>query len=294
MKAAPFDYVVADSIDGVTLALADGGEDAMIIAGGQTLVPMMAMRLARPALLIDVNGIEELTGIEDRPNGLCIKACTRQAEALASSMIAARQPLLAKALPNIGHTQTRNRGTVGGSVALGDPAAEIPLVATALDARITLQNKEGRREVPVNGFYQGPMMTLRAADECLTEIIFPRWPEDGRIGTGFQEVNQRHGDFAIVAAAAQLAIGEDGMCRRAAVALGGASGFPLRLSAAEEVLAGSPLDDTAVAAAADTVDTVVDPQSDLHASAGYRRRVAKVLVERVIREAALDAAGDRR
>jgi CO/xanthine dehydrogenase FAD-binding subunit len=293
MKAAPFDYILAADIDEATASLAEAGDEAMIIAGGQTLVPMMAMRLARPALLIDVNAIDNLVGIEDRPDGLCIKTCTRQAEALASAVIAARQPLLAKALPSIGHAQTRNRGTVGGSIALGDPAAEIPLVATALDARITLQKKGGRREMPVNGFYEGPMMTLREPDECITEVIFPDWPEEGRIGTGFQEANQRHGDFAIVAAAAQVLVDSDGVCRRAAVALGGASGFPLRVNAAEEILVGSTLDDTAVAAAADCVGAAVDPQNDLHASADYRRRVAGVLVGRVIAEAARDAAGDR-
>ena len=292
MKSAPFDYAVAHSIVEAAASLAEVGDDAMIIAGGQTLVPMMAMRLARPSLLIDVNGIEELTGIEECPDGLCIKACTRQAEALASPIIAASQPLLAKALPNIGHAQTRNRGTVGGSIALGDPAAEIPLVATALDARITLQTKDGRREIAVNGFYEGPMMTSREPDECLTEIVFPNWPDDGRIGTAFQEVNQRHGDFAIVAAAAQVLVDSDGVCRRAALALGGASGFPIRITAAEAALEGSTIDDAAIAAAADCVGAAVDPQSDLHASADYRRRVAKVLVERVIREAFGDAGGE--
>lgn len=296
MKAAPFDYVVADSIDGVTMALADGGEDAMIIAGGQTLVPMMAMRLARPALLIDVNGIQDLQGIEDGAGGVRIKACTRQADALASTVVGERVALLAKALPYVGHAQTRNRGTVGGSIALGDPAAEIPLVAIALDARITLEKKGATREVPIGGFYQGPMMTSRAPDECLSEVLFPQWPQEGRLGTGFQEASQRHGDFAIVAAAAQVLIGEDGVCLRASVALGGVSAIPLRLTAAEDVLTGTAIDDApdnvAIMAAANAVEGAVDPQGDLHASADYRRRVAKVLVERVIREAVAEAAGD--
>ena len=292
MKAAPFEYLVADSVEDVTMALADAGEEAMIIAGGQTLVPMMAMRLARPALLIDVNGIPDLQGIDGASGDVRIKACTRQAEALASTIIRDRLALLAKALPHVGHAQTRNRGTVGGSIALGDPAAEIPLVATALNARITWRKKGNPREGPACGFYQGPMMTSREPDECITEVQFPEWTGEGRLGTSFQEVNQRRGDFAIVAAAAQVLVGDDGVCRRASVALGGVHAYPLRISAAEDVLTGSTIDDQVVIAAANAVDDAVDPQNDLHASAAYRRRVAKVLVERVIREAALEALDD--
>ncbi|MCZ6448099.1 MAG: xanthine dehydrogenase family protein subunit M [Alphaproteobacteria bacterium] len=290
MKAAPFEYFVADSIDEVTTGLADSGEEATIIAGGQTLVPLMAMRLARPALLIDVNGIGDLQGIDLLAGGVRIKACTRQSDALKSTIIGERLPLLAKALPYVGHAQTRNRGTVGGSIALGDPAAEIPLVATALDARITLVKKGNSRELSIHGFYQGPMMTSREPDECITEILFPQWQGEGRRGTGFQEVSLRHGDFAIVAAAAQILVGEDGVCARASVALGGVSGTPFRISAAEDALRGTMIDDPALRAVANAVDQAVDPQSDLHASASYRRRVAKVLVERVIREAAREAA----
>ncbi|MEE8214261.1 MAG: FAD binding domain-containing protein, partial [Alphaproteobacteria bacterium] len=152
MKAAPFEYFVADSIDEVTTGLADFGEEATIIAGGQTLVPLMAMRLARPALLIDVNGIGDLQGIDLLSGGIRIKACTRQSDALKSTIIGEHVPLLAKALPYVGHAQTRNRGTVGGSIALGDPAAEIPLVATALDARITLVKLGSTRDLPIHGF----------------------------------------------------------------------------------------------------------------------------------------------
>ncbi len=295
MKAAPFDYQIADTIAEVTTGLAEAGDDATIIAGGQTLVPMMAMRLARPSLLIDVNGIKELQGIEDTPAGIRIKACTRQADALASEIISRNLPLLAKALPNVGHAQTRNRGTVGGSIALGDPAAEIPLVATALDARISLRDKDGSREIPICGFYEGPLMTTRAPDECLTEILIPpwtgEWTGEGRLGSAFQEVNQRHGDFAIVAACAQISIDADGVCRKASVALGGVSGTPLRVSAAEDALRGTTLDAEALSAATDAVDAAIDPHTDLHASAGYRRRVAKVLVERVVSEALADALG---
>ncbi|MDX1483765.1 MAG: FAD binding domain-containing protein [Alphaproteobacteria bacterium] len=292
MKSAPFDYAMMDSVDGVTDALAEAGDEAMIIAGGQTLVPMMALRLARPALLVDINGVAELKGIAEAPDRVSIKACTRQAEAMSSDVVRDRLPLLAKALPNIGHAQTRNRGTVGGSIALGDPAAEIPLVATALDARLTLRNREGARERAIAGFYEGPMMALRDADECLTEVHFPVWLGAGTIGTAFQEASQRHGDFAIVAAAAQLQLDAGGVCTRAALAVGGAAPYPVRIERAEEILTGSTLDDDAVAAAVDEVEAAIDPQTDPQASAVYRRRVAKVLSGRVIREAARDARGE--
>lgn len=289
MKAAPFDYALMDSVDGVTDALAEAGDEAMILAGGQTLVPMMALRLARPALLVDVNAIDDLKGIMQGPDGVTIKACTRQSEALASPTVRDRLPLLARALPNVGHAQTRNRGTVGGSVALGDPAAEIPLVATALEAHITLQKRGGAREVAIVGFYDGPMMTRRAADECLTEIHFPVWNGAGAVGCAFEEASQRHGDFAIVAAAAQLEIGADGTCTRAALALGGAAPSPVRVRAAEEILVGSQVEEVAIAEAISTVEAAIDPQTDPQASAAYRHRVAKVLAGRVIRAAYLDA-----
>lgn len=291
MKAAPFDYAVMDSIDGVTNALAEAGDEAMIIAGGQSLVPMMAFRLARPALLLDVNAISDLKGIVDAPGGVTIKACTRQAEALASEVVRDRLPLLAQALPNVGHAQTRNRGTVGGSVALGDPAAEIPLIATVLDARLTLRKKDATRELAIVGFYEGPMMTLREADECLIEISFPDWKGGGTIGCAFQEVSQRHGDFAIASAAAQMQVDAEGICTRAAVAIGGAAPYPVRLGAAEEILVGNRIDDAAVSAAVDKVDEAVDPLTDPQVSAAYRRRVAKVLAARVIDAAYRDARG---
>ena len=291
MKAAPFDYALMDSIDAVTNALAEAGDEAMIIAGGQTLVPMMALRMASPTLLVDVNAIAELKGISAESDSVTIKACTRQAEALSSALVRDRLPLLARALPNVGHAQTRNRGTVGGSIALGDPAAEIPLVATALDARLTLRNREGERECAIVNFYEGPMMTLREPDECLTETLFPDWTGAGAIGSAFEEVSQRHGDFAIAAAAAQLQIDADGTCTCAALALGGVAPTPVRVSAAEEILVGSDADEQAIDAAVDTVEAAIDPQTDTQASAAYRRRVAKVLAGRVMRAAAQEARG---
>jgi CO/xanthine dehydrogenase FAD-binding subunit len=281
MKAAPFEYVRAHSLEEACAALDD---DAMIIAGGQTLVPLMAMRLARPSLLVDINDVAELKGISAANGAIEIKACTRQADAMTSDIVKNRVPLLAKALPFVGHAQTRNRGTVGGSVALGDPSAEIPLVATALDARIELRSTRGARVLEVRRFFQSAMETARTAEECLTIVFFPVWHGE-RIGVGFQEVAERQGDFAVVSACAQLEFDDGGTCRRAAVAVGGASPAPVRVEAAEIALVGGKVEDKAIAEAVTHVADAIDPSSDGHATADYRRRVAPKLVARAIAEA---------
>lgn len=289
MKAAPFEYTVAHGLDEAVALLAEGGEDAMIIAGGQTLVPMMAMRLARPTRLVDINKVPELAGMVLDSGQLRIKAGTRQATALAAAELKENVPLLVKALGFVGHVQTRNRGTVGGSLAHGDPAAEISLVAVALDARLTLRSTGATRQLGADEFLEGPMITARRADECLTEIAFPVWREEGSLGSGFQEVSQRHGDFAIVAAAVQLLIGADGVCRRAAIAVGGAHPYPLRMAAAEQRLVGQAIDQAATDQAAGEVEAHLQPDGDTHASADYRRRVARRLVARAIGQAAAEA-----
>lgn len=284
MKSAPFDYFRARALDEALRELDAGGGEAIVLAGGQTLVPMMAMRLARPAKLIDVNEIAGLAGIEAAPTGLRVRAMTRQAAALASDAVRTHQPLLAKALSFVGHQQTRNRGTVGGSLAHADPSAEIPLAAVALDAEITLARTGGTRTVAARDFFQGALATARAADELLTEVVFPAW--SGRIGAGFHEVSPRHGDFAIVAAAVQLQLDPDGTCRRAGVAVGGASPAPVRVAEAEAALTGKRIDASLAQNVARAVDAAIDPGEDVHATAAFRRRVARVLVERAILDAA--------
>ena len=275
MKAAPFEYIRAQSLDEVCATLDD---DSMIIAGGQTLVPLMAMRLARPTLLVDINDIAALKGISAANGAIEIKACTRQSDALASDIVKNRVPLLAKALPFVGHAQTRNRGTVGGSVALGDPSAEIPLVAVALGAKITLRTTKGSRTVDAANFFQSAMQTARAADECLESVSFPVW--QGRIGVGFQEVAERQGDFAVVSACAQVERDEAGKVTRTAVAVGGASPAPVRIEGVEALLDGKH--DAEIAA---LVERAIDPSTDGHATAEYRRRVAPKLALRAIQEA---------
>ena len=280
MKAVDFDYVRAASVHEACELLAAGDADRKLIAGGQTLVPLMAMRLARPAMLIDINEIAELRGIEEHADAVTIGACTRQAAALDSSIVLRRLPLLARALAHVGHTQTRNRGTVGGSIVHADPSAEIPLVAATLDARLTLASADGEEEVAAEEFFLAPMVTSIRPDQCLTRIRFPAWP--GRAGCGFEEISIRAGDFAIVAAAAQVELGADGRCRRAAVGVGGAAATPLRFDTVAQALTGQVPDQARLREAAQLVRDLVEPDDDLHASAEYRRRTAAVLVERAL------------
>ena len=286
MKAAAFDYTRPRDLPDLLRQLA-GTSDAKIIAGGQSLVPMMAMRLVRPALLVDINDLQDLQKITLEVDHVVIGAGTRQADAEESEIVRHHLPLLAKALPFVGHDQTRNRGTVGGSIAHADPSAEIVLVAVALQAELTLARAGGDRTSTVDDFLAAPMTTTLEDDECLLAIRFPRWTGAGRIGVGFHEVSPRAGDFAVVAAAAQLLLDDDGICRRAAIAVANAAPMPLRLTAAETALLDAAVDPASARHAAELADAQLDPPSDLHASAAGRRHMARTLVERAI----LDAAG---
>jgi CO/xanthine dehydrogenase FAD-binding subunit len=290
MKAVDFDYECPTSLDAVCRRLVEAEGEVKLIAGGQTLVPLLAMRLARPTLLIDINRVAELQGIEDLGDQVGIRACTRQAAALADPTVRERLPLLAKALRFVGHTQTRNRGTVGGSLANADPAAEIGLAALTLDADIEARTLDGERKIHLSKFFVGPMETMLAPDECLTRIRFPVWRDAGRVGTGFQEVSIRQSDFALAAAAVQLALDGGGVCRRIAVSIGGADATPVRIPAAEERLAGTRLGERDIEEAAAIARDALTPLSDLHASPLYRRRVAGALVARAIAEAKAEAA----
>jgi CO/xanthine dehydrogenase FAD-binding subunit len=288
VKAAPFEYARADGLADVLRHLADAGGDARIIAGGQSLVPMMAARLARPALLVDINHVPELTGIQRLDDALSIAACTRQRLAETSDLVQNEAPLLAKALSQIGHLQTRNRGTMGGSLAHADPAAEIPLVAVTLGATLALENQEWARRIPADEFVTGAMTTMRRDDECLTAVEIPVWQGDG-LGTAFVEVSMRRGDFALLAVAAQLQCDGDGVCRRAAVGIAGAADRALNLGPVAAALEGGRLSQAEIAAAANLTGGLISPGDDLHASAGYRRRLAPKLVLRALSQAAAEA-----
>jgi CO/xanthine dehydrogenase FAD-binding subunit len=297
MKAAEFEYLRPASLAEACEALKLTGDDSenKIIAGGQTLAPLMAMRLARPTLLIDINDIDDLKGIDATPDMVAIRAGTRQRFAERSDVVRDALPLLARALPFIGHWQTRNRGTIGGSLACADPSAEIPLVAMTLDAEmVALSAERGERIIPAGEFFEAAMMTSLAEDECLVEARFPVWSDAaaaGAVGTGFHEVSSRKSDFAVASAAAQVALDGDGVCRRIAVAVGGVAPSPTRLDRIEAALLGTRLDDNLISEATAGIGGMIDPDEDLHGTVDYRRRVAAVMAGRAIRDARDDALG---
>jgi carbon-monoxide dehydrogenase medium subunit len=285
MKAPEFDYARPGTVEEVCRLLDSAGGDGKIIAGGQTLVPLLVMRLTRPSLVIDINRIAALQGIAVDEGDIAIKAATRQADVLADQGVQRRLPLLAKGLRLVGHPQTRNRGTIGGSLANADPAAEICLVARTLDAEITARSSKATRRIAMRDFCAGAMTTALEPEECLTEVRFPLWREAGRIGTGFAEMSIRQSDFALVAAACQLALDKDGVCRRIALGIGGAESSPVRASGAEKPLIGTRLEAGDIDKAMDELQAALSPLSDVHASADYRRRVAGALAARAIAEA---------
>ena len=284
MKSPAFEYTRARSIEEARELLARHGADAKLLAGGQSLVPMMAMRLLRPGWLIDINEIGALKFVALGADEARTGACTRQVVIERDAALAAAVPLLRMALACVGHVQTRNRGTVGGSLAHADPSAELPLVALVLGARVRLCSTAGSRELEAREFFTGAMSTAARAEECLEEIRWPVWRER-RTGAAFEEVSIRHGDFALVAAAAQVALGEDGRCARASFGLAGVGTKAVCFPALAGRLAGTKLDDAAIDDAAHAAAKEIQPGNDLHASSGYRRHLAQVLVARTLRAA---------
>jgi CO/xanthine dehydrogenase FAD-binding subunit len=287
LKSAPFQYTRSATLDEACDLLARHGDEAKLLAGGQSLVPMMAMRLLRPAWLVDINEIPALKFISVQPDLVRIGACTRQVVLERDDELAARVPLIRQALAFVGHVQTRNRGTIGGSLAHADPSAELPLVAQVLGARMLLRSSSATRTVKAEEFFTGAMSTAIRPDECLEEIHWPVWA-DKRSGCGFTEHSIRHGDFAIVAAAGQVSVGEDGRCTRAAFGLGGVGLAPIAFPEIARRLIGTRLRDEELEEAAKAAAAECEPSSDLHASADYRRHLAAVLACR-----ALVAARDR-
>ena len=285
MKPAPFDYVRPASLAEVCEIMA-ADEDARIVAGGQTLIPMLAMRLARPTKLVDILRLKELSGIRTEGDVLVIGAVTRQVEVERSEIAHRKLPLLMKALPWVGHPPTRNRGTVGGSIANADPSAEIPLIAVTLGAEIEIANLSDRTRMPADDFFIGPMLTSVIPGDCVCAVRFPLWTHR-RVGTGFHEVSARQSDFAFVAAAAQVALDDDGRCLDVALGLGGVGDRALRIDVSPligEIITPALIADLVRSATAD-----LETSSDLHASASYRRRVAATLGIRAIEDAVADA-----
>jgi CO/xanthine dehydrogenase FAD-binding subunit len=288
MKPAPFEYSRPGNID-EACALLEADDGARLIAGGQTLVPLMAMRLARPTRLIDIARIPGLSYVRDEGSGIVIGATTKQQVVESDPIVRAKLPLLAKVIPFVGHGATRARGTVGGSLANGDPAAEIVLVAATLGATLTWREGGKTVDMAASDFFLGPMVTSLPIAACLASVRFPVWPEP-RIGVGFHEVNARQSDFAFVSAAAQVAIGPDGRCVRAAIGIGAATAVPFRLNAVEDSLKDQRFDEAAVRDAVRAALAGVETMADLHASADYRRRVAVTMAMRAITDAFQDAA----
>jgi CO/xanthine dehydrogenase FAD-binding subunit len=284
LKSPPFEYARAVSVEEACELMHRHGDAAKIIAGGQSLVPMMAFRLLRPSWLIDINEIAALKFVTVETDAVRMGACTRQCVVARDDALAARVPLLRQALAFVGHTQTRNRGTVGGSLAHADPSAELPLVAQILEAQLVLRAKSGTRTLPAAEFFAGPMTTNLRIDECVAEIHWPIWRER-KTGSALTEISRRHGDFAMVAAAAQIAVDEEGRCTRATFGVGGAAPMPVAFPELAQSLIGHRLDKQNARAVAHEAAATLEPDSDVHASAAYRRHLAGVLVSRVLLEA---------
>jgi carbon-monoxide dehydrogenase medium subunit len=287
VKPAPFDYHAPETVGEVAELLATL-EDAKLLAGGQSLIPLLALRLARFRHLVDLGRVEELRGI-DRTNGVVtIGAMTTDSDIETSEVVRDWVPLVAKATPLIGHFQIRNRGTLGGSMAHADPAAEYPAVAAALDATMVLSSASGSRRLPAADFFEGTFTTAIAEDEILTAVEFPIWP--GASGFGAYEVARRHGDFAIVGAMAGVQV-DGSRVMKATLGLFAVAGTPHRASEAEAALIGSSIDSVDLAEVGRLAASDLDPPNDVHASASYRRRIAGVVVERALGAAFEEAMG---
>jgi aerobic carbon-monoxide dehydrogenase medium subunit len=284
MKPPRFDYLLPRSLDEALGMLAEHGEEAKVLAGGQSLVPLLNFRLVRPTYLVDLNDIPGLDGIRLDGDRLAIGAMTRQRAAETSAVVRERSPLLAEAMPQIGHVQIRNRGTIGGSLAHADPAGELPAVLAALDGEVVLRSRRGERRLTPQEFFVGYLTTALAPDELLVEARVPVTPP--RTGTAFMEVSRRHGDFALVGVAATLTVDTGGVCTACAVALTGVGPTPVIARDAARALVGVKPTADAYAEVARRVASVLEPDSDLHASADYRKHLGGVLTRRALARAA--------
>lgn len=283
MKPPAFKYMRAQSLEETLSTLAQKGTEAKILAGGQSLVPMMNFRVAQPGILLDINLLQELDYVRSDNSWLHIGARTRQRLLEKSPLVKEQCSLLAEAVKWIGHPQTRNRGTVGGSLVHGDPTAELVLVATLLDAQMVIQKKNNSRTVGPADFFEDLMTTQIAEDEMLTQVNFPLAPP--RSGYGFRELCIRHGDFAIVAAAVQLTCSADGRISHARVAVSGGGPKPLRIREAEQALIDQEGNEKVFREAAACVPEALRPLADQKASAAYRKEMAGVFVRRALDDA---------
>jgi carbon-monoxide dehydrogenase medium subunit len=285
MKPAPFDYAAPDSLAAALELLQQFGEDAKPLAGGQSLVPAMNFRLAQPAVLVDLNRLDALQYIRpEAGGGLRVGAMTRQRAVERDQRVASLAPLLAEAMPVIAHPQIRNRGTIGGSMAHADPAAELPAVAVALDARFHLQSQRGERCLLADDFFQGIYTVDIQPDELLTEIAFPAWP--ARSGWSFREVARRHGDYALAGVAATVTLDAQARCQAARLVYISVGERPINAVGAAQLLIGNELNDESIAAAAEhAAAEEIDPSGNIHAGVAYQRHLVRVLTIQALREA---------
>lgn len=289
MKPVSFEYFAPTSLSDALALLREWGDDGKILAGGQSLVPLMNMRLARFGALVDITRVPGLVSIRDENGTLVIGATTTQRDVEDSILVAERQPLLAEAIRYVGHPQTRNRGTAGGSVAHADPAAELPTVAVALDGEIEVTGLAGLRLIPARDFFVSYFTAAMEPGEILTGLRLPCWP--ARTGHAFLEMSRRHGDFAIVGVAAIIGLDEGGAVNRANVVFSGCGETPVRASAVEPLLHGCAPDAAAVSETVRGAVAELQPGDDIHGSAAYRRDVAATLAERAINLALRRAGG---
>lgn len=287
MKPAPFAYERAASIDEAVDLLARHGGDARLLAGGQSLVPLLNVRLAKPSVLIDINRVDALAGWRRDGDHIVIGSLTRQHVLERDRALGGLVPLLAQAVRHIGHVATRARGTIGGSLAHADPSAELPVCALALDAEMHVRSHSGRRRIAANSFFQDVFITALGDGDLLEAVSFVA--PVARTGTAFSEIARRSGDFAIVCVAASLSIGADGRIASSRLALGGVGSRPVRVASAEAMLNGERPNEVLWMAAASRAVLELEPGTDLHATAAYRRDIAQVLIRRVLAEAAQHA-----
>ena len=289
MKPAPFKYLAPGSLEEALAALEQGGLDIKVLAGGQSLVPAMNFRLAQPAVLLDINRIKELDYIRSGgASGLRIGALARQRRVELDPLVAREVPLLAEALPYVAHPQIRNRGTLGGSLAHADPAAELPVIALALEARFKLCSARGERWVAAEEFFLGLFTTALEPDELLVEMEVPPWP---RAGWAFLEFARRQGDYALMGVAARVELDENSACRRARLVYLNAGEGPVVAREASARLENETLSEAAIeAAAAHAAGREIDPWGNVHAAPDYQRHLARVLTGRALRLAGERAA----
>ncbi|MBV7339063.1 xanthine dehydrogenase family protein subunit M [Chloroflexi bacterium TSY] len=285
MKPAPFNYVAPTTVDEAAEQLTQHGLDAKILAGGQSLIPTMNFRLAQPSVLVDINPLEELDYIKSSPDGgLQIGAMTRQRTVERSNLVAQYAPLVHAAMPYVAHTQIRNRGTFGGSVAHADPAAELPAILLALNAECVAHSQHRERRITARDFFLDLFLTALEPDELLVEVRLPAIAP--RSGWGFHEIARRHGDYAMVGVCATITLDEQDVCQAANLVFLSVGPGPMAATQAINTLVGQAITPAAIETAAQVAATEdIDPSSDIHASSAYRRHLATVLAQRALRDA---------